>query len=174
MAVSYNLDDAAILLLLGAGANPDSPNHFGNTPREHASLSGCDRFFTHIPIQSLPLPTPRIQNAEDLASHYYPRFKIPAREERESMKVGQAVDLYVYGPKSKVKQDTVKVRITRRSGRRPKVSYTAQVETPIEQTNLLPGTTDVEFGPENIASVYLPRPTKKPVTKSATKAKRPK
>ena len=103
------------------------------------------------------MPEPRIQNAEHLADHYHPRFKIPDREERETMRVGQAVDLYVYGPKAEGKQDTVKVRITARSGRRPQVRYTATVETPIERTHLAPDTTEVEFGPENIASVYVTR-----------------
>jgi hypothetical protein len=107
------------------------------------------------------MPEPRIQNAEHLADHYHPRFKIPDREERETMQVGRAVDLYVYGPKAEGKQDTVKVRITARSGRRPQVRYTATVETPIERTHLAPDTTEVEFGPENIASVYVPRPAEK-------------
>src|SRR5262245_57545418 len=109
----------------------------------------------------MPLPPPRIQNAEHLADHYYPNFKIPDREERETMKVGQAVDLHVYGPKAETKQDRVKVRITARHGRRPRVRYTANVETPIEQTHLAAGTTEVEFGPENIATVYVPQPDKK-------------
>jgi hypothetical protein len=107
------------------------------------------------------LPPPRIQNAEHLADHYYPQFEIPEREERETMQVGQAVDLYVYGPKAEAKQDTVKVRISVRRGRRPRVRYTAVVETPPERTHLAEGTTVVEFGPENIASVYVPEPAKK-------------
>jgi len=41
------------------------------------------------------------------------------------------------------------------------VRYTAVVETPIERTHLAAGTTVVEFGPENIASVYVPRPVEK-------------
>lgn len=109
----------------------------------------------------MPLPPPRIQNAEHLADHHHPHFQIPDREERETMEVGQAVDLYVYGPKAKTKQDTVKVRITAKSGRRPNVCYTATVETPIERTHLAEGTTMVEFGPENIASVYVPSPAPK-------------
>jgi hypothetical protein len=72
------------------------------------------------------------------------------------MQVGQAVDLYVFGPKGETKQDTVKVRITARSGRRPRVRYTAAVETPLERTHLPQDTAIVEFGPENIASVYVP------------------
>ena len=75
--------------------------------------------FDHVPHKEKPLPPPRIQNAEHLADHYHPRFKVPDREERETLKVGQAVTLYVYGPKSEAKQDTVKVRITARKGRRP-------------------------------------------------------
>jgi hypothetical protein len=66
--------------------------------------------------------------------------------------------IYVYGPKAETKQDTVKVRITARQGRRPHVRYTGAVETPSERTHLANGTTVVEFGPENIASVYVPRP----------------
>src|SRR5262249_36817788 len=115
----------------------------------------------YFPPRETPLPPPRIQNAEHLADHYHLRFKIPDREERETMQVGQAVDLYVYGPKTETKQDTVKVRVTARSGRRPHARYSAAVETPIERTHLAPGTTAVEFGPENIASVYVPRPAKK-------------
>src|SRR5262249_15505010 len=117
--------------------------------------------FDLTPPRETPLPPPRIQNAEHLADHYHPRFKIPDRKEREMMRVGQAVDLYVFGPKAETKQDTVKVRITARSGRRPRVRYTAAVETPIERTHLAAGTTVVEFGPENIASVYVPRSGKK-------------
>ena len=77
------------------------------------------------------------------------------------MTVGQAVDLYVFGPKAEGKQDAVKVRITARTGRRPRVRYTAVVETPVERTHLAAGTPTVEFGPENVASVYVPRPAKK-------------
>ncbi len=77
------------------------------------------------------------------------------------MQIGQSVDLYVYGPKAATKQDTVKVRITATIGIPPQIRYTAAVETPIEQTHLAAGTTVVEFGPENIGSVYVPRPPKK-------------
>jgi hypothetical protein len=86
--------------------------------------------------------------------------QIPDREERKTLKVGVAVDLYVYGPKRDDKQDTVKVRITKWSGRRPNVRYTATVETLLKQTNLPRGTKEVEFGPENVASVYIPRETR--------------
>jgi hypothetical protein len=150
---------AMVAALIAAGANPDAANHFGLTPRKSAQVRG-EKSFADIPEKPVQMPEPRIQNAEDLADHYHPRFKIPDREERETMQVGQAVDLYVYGPKAEDKQDTVKVRITARSGRRPDVRYTATVETPVERTHLAPGTTEVEFAPENIASVYVPRPTK--------------
>jgi hypothetical protein len=150
-----------VAALTAAGANPDAANHFGQTPRKLARFHGW-KVFDNIPEKPVQLPEPRIQNAEHLADHYHPRFKIPDREERQTMQVGQAVDLYVYGPKAEGKQDTVKVRITARSGRRPQVRYTAAVETPIERTHLAPGTTEVDFGPENIASVYVPRPQKKP------------
>jgi hypothetical protein len=150
-----------VAALVEAGANPDAGNHFGVTPRHWAEKSTLPSPFRAIPVGPIQMPAPRIQNAEHLADHYYPRFKIPDREERETMKVGQAVDLYVYGPKSEAKQDTVKVRITARAGRRPNVRYTAVLETPIEKIHLPPDTTEVTFGPENIASVYVPRPAKK-------------
>jgi hypothetical protein len=150
---------AMVAVLLAAGANPDAANHFGLTPRRSAQIRGGNSF-AGIPEEPVQMPEPRIQNAEHLADHYHPRFKIPDREERATMRIGQAVDLYVYGPKAEGKQDTVKVRITARSGR-SQVRYTAAVETPIERTNLAPGTTEVEFGPENIASVYVARPQKK-------------
>jgi hypothetical protein len=146
--------------LLASGANPDAANYFGVTPRQW-SEHGDTNWFADIPEKPPEMPEPRIQNAEHLADAHYPSFKIPKREERETMKVGQAVDLYVYGPRVEGKQDTVKVRITARSGRRPRVRYTAVVETPIERTNLAPDTTEVSFGPENIASVYVPRVAKK-------------
>jgi hypothetical protein len=152
--------EAIIAALLAAGANPDAANHFGHTPRKLARLRGL-KVFDHIPEKPVQRPEPRIQNAEHLADHYHPRFKIPDREEREAMQVGQAVDLYVYGPKVEGKQDTVKVRITARSGQHPQVRYTAAVEAPVGHTHLAPGTTAVEFGPEHIASVYVPQPQKK-------------
>jgi hypothetical protein len=155
-------NEPIIAALVGAGANPDAPNYWGVTPRAAIPFTiGVSTCFDHIPPRQMPLPPPRLQNAEHLADHYHPRFKIPDREERETIQVGQAVDLYVFGPKAETKQDTVKVRITARRGRRPRVRYTATVETPIERTHLAAGTTVLEFGPENIASVYVPRPGKK-------------
>lgn len=148
--------DAVVSALLKAGANPDAANHFGLTPRQWAPKQ-----LERVPTGPVQMPEPRVQNAEHLADHYYPRFKIPSRDERESFEVGTAVDLYVYGPKAEGKQDTVKVRITARAGRRPNVRYTATVETPIEQTNLPIDTTVVEFGPENVASVYVQKKAKK-------------
>jgi hypothetical protein len=160
MAVQHS-SEPIITALLAAGAKPDAPNYWGLTPRGWASRMASKRF-DHLPQKEMPLPPPWIQNAEHLADHYHPRFKIPDREERETMQIGQAVNLYVYGPKAEGKQDTVKVRIIARSGRRPHVRYTATVETPIERTHLAPGTTEVVFAPENIASVYVPQPQKKP------------
>jgi hypothetical protein len=154
-------NEPIIAALIEKGANPDAANHWGLTPRAKLPFVGLPPLFDGCPLREVRRPPPRIQNAEHLADHYYPRFKIPDREERETMCVGQAVDLYVFGPKSESKQDTVKVRITARSGRHPQVLYTAAVETPIEHTHLAEGTTIVEFGPENIASVYVPRPGKK-------------
>jgi hypothetical protein len=161
MAVQQR-NEPIMAALVAAGANPDAPNYWGLTPRAAARFTlGSSACFDDVPLRETPLPPARIQNAEHLADHYHPRFKIPDRDERETMQVGQAVDLYVFGPKAESKQDTVKVRITARSGRRPGVRYTAVVETPIERTHLPDGTTAVEFGPENIASVYVPRAGKK-------------
>jgi len=149
-----------VAALIAAGANPDAANHFGKTPRMLARFHGW-KVFDYIPEKPAQMPELRIQNAEHLADHYHPRFKIPDREERETMQVGQAVDMYVYGPKVETKQNTVKVRITLLTGSRPNVRYTGTVETPIEQTHLADGTTVLDFGPENIASVYVPRSPKK-------------
>lgn len=148
-----------VSILVAAGANPDAPNHWGLTARTWAtqSASPC---FDKVPPKKMPLPPPRIQNAEQLADHYHPRFKIPDRKERETMQVGQAVDLYVYGPKAESKLDTVKVRITVVTGKRQGVIYTGAVESPLEQTHLAVGMTVLEFGPENVASVYVPQPKK--------------
>jgi hypothetical protein len=159
MAVQQR-NESIVAALVGAGANPDAPNYWGMTPRAWARRTGSTSF-DHILLQETPLPPPRIQNAEHLADHYHPRFKIPDREEREAMQVGQAVDLYVYGPKRETKQDTVKVRITATTRVGPKTRYTGTVETAPEQTHLTAGTTELEFGPENIASVYVTRPPKK-------------
>jgi hypothetical protein len=159
MAVQQRKEPIAAVLV-AAGANPDAPNYWGLTARTWATHSGST-CFDQVPPKKMPLPPPRIQNAEHLADHYHPRFKIPDREERETMQVGQAVDLYVYGPKDEAKQDKVKVRITGVKGNRPGVRYTGAVETPIEQTHLAADTTVLEFGPENIATVYVARPKKK-------------
>ena len=154
-------NERMVLALVEAGANPDAGNHFGITPRQWVERRKMPDPFAGIPVGPVQMPAPHIQNAEHLADHYHPRFKIPDREERETMTVGQAVSLYVYGPKSDAKLDTVKVRITKRAGRRPNVRYTAVLETPVEQTHLSPDTTEVTFGPEHIATVWVPRPTKK-------------
>jgi Ankyrin repeat len=154
-------NESCIAKLLEAGANPDAANYWGITPRAKLSYVGLPSLFDGARVGEVQIPPPRIQNAEHLADHYHPRFKIPKRAERESMQVGQAVDLYVYGPKSEAKQDTVKVRITARNGLGPQVRYSANLETPVERTHLAADTTVVEFGPENIASVYVPRPGRK-------------
>jgi hypothetical protein len=169
MAVDQR-NEPVMAALVAAGANPDAANYWGLTPRVAIPYTiGVSKCFDHIPRRETPLPPPRIQNAEHLEDHYHPRFKIPSRAERETMQAGQAVDLYVYGPESKSKQDTVKVRITSVSGKRPDVRYRAAVETPPEKTHLTTGTTEVQFGPEHIASVYVPRPVKK----TSRKKKRP-
>src|SRR5262249_32663537 len=90
---------AMVELLITDAANPDAANHFGLTPRKAAEVRGV-KLFAALPEKPVQMPEPRIQNAEHLADHYHPRFKIPDREERETMQVGQAVDLYVYGPKA--------------------------------------------------------------------------
>lgn len=155
LTAMQNDNAAVIAALIAGGANPDAGNHFGWTPRE------CDpRPFKKIPQKAVQMPEPRIQNAEHLADHHYPHFKIPESWERESLKVGVAVNLYVYGPRSEGKQDTVKVRITKRTGRGSKVRYTATVETPLNETHLPAGTTEVEFGPENVATVFVPKKKK--------------
>ena len=147
---------AMVAALLAAGANPDAANHFGLTPRRSAQIRGR-KLFDDIPENPTQMPKPRIQNAEHLADHYHPQFEIPDAEERRTMQVGQALDLYVYGPKKEGKQDTVKVRITATTGSGSGVRYTGAVETPHERTHLPEGTAIVEFGPENIASVYVPQ-----------------
>ncbi len=150
-----------IMALVEGGANPDVANYWGLTPRAKLRILGLPPRFDGVAPREACLPAPRIQNAEHLADHYHPRFKIPDRQERETLRIGQAVDLYVFGPKTETKQDTVKVRISARRGRRPRVRYTAAVETPLERTHLTAGTTEVEFGPENVASVYVSRPSHK-------------
>jgi hypothetical protein len=145
-------DRRMVNVLLGGGANPDSPNYWGITPRRWLPDA-----FAELPIRSTPLPEPHIQNAEHLADHH-PSFQIPDLTERVSLAPGQAVSIYVYGPKSESKQDDVKVRITSRCGEGRETCYTAIVETPLETTHLLPNTVDVEFGPEHVASVYVKRP----------------
>ena len=113
-----------------------------------------------MPIREKDIPEPRIQNAEHLADNHYPHFKIPSRKEREGLRPGQAVDLYVYGPKDDGKRDTVKVRISARNGADEDTRYVATVETPMVETHLRPGTAEVEFGPEHVATVYTPRKKK--------------
>ncbi len=158
MAV-HERNEAIVSALIAAGADPDAPNYCGLTPRAWTSLTGST-YFDQLPERKQPLPPPRIQNAEHLADHYHPEFKIPDRTERETLQVGQAVDLHVYGPKTVDKQDAVKVRITARTGKRPEVRYIGDVETPIERTYLPDDTAVVEFGPENIATIYWVGPPK--------------
>jgi hypothetical protein len=158
LAVVYPRSESLVALLLAWGANPDAANCRGQTPRTIAAKF-LPRFrgFDTVPIGAVQHPVPRIQNAEHLADHYHPRFKIPSRDERETLKPGQAVDLHVYGPQVASKQDAVKVRITARKGRRPHVQYTGRVETPTEMTHLPLDATELTFGPENIATVYVAR-----------------
>ncbi len=143
--------------LLKAGANPDAGNYYGVTPRELARTMGkaFAPALAAVPERPVEWPAPRIQNAEHLADHYYPRFKIPSRKERETLAVGQAVDLRVCGPK---KPEAVKVRIRERSGSGAATRYRGAVETPVAESNLAPGTTELEFGPEHVATVWLQQP----------------
>ena len=136
-----------VAALVAAGANPDLGNYGGVTPRMQAP-----ELFATVPARDVTLPPPRIQNAEHLADHHHPRFKIPSRDERESLQVGQAVDVHVYG----ARPPKVKVRITRRGAEHGDIVYTARVET--ADSNLAPGTETVTLGPEHIATVYLVRP----------------
>jgi ankyrin repeat protein len=143
--------------MLKAGANPDAGDYSGGTPRESMKWLGVKRPFPKVRKQPTTFPALRIQNAEHLADHYYPSFKIPDEDERQTLKTGQAVDLIVYGPKSGEKQERVKVRITARTGRGAKTRYTADVETPPEQIHLLPTLRVVEFRPEQVVTVYIPK-----------------
>src|SRR5262249_16454289 len=77
-------DESMIGALINGGANPDAANHWGVTPRKAASILGLARLFEGVPLQAVIHPAPWIQNAEHLADHYYPRFKIPDRAEREA------------------------------------------------------------------------------------------
>jgi hypothetical protein len=150
--------------LLAAGANPDAGNYWGVTPRIFSRS-----WFAGIRSRKIEMPAPVIQNAEHLAEHYHPHFKIPDRTERETLQAGQAVLLYVFGPKGK-SHDTVKVRISTRRGERPKVRYRGVVETPLKQTHLPEGTKELEFGPENVATVFVAREKKKAVKTSRNRS----
>lgn len=154
MAVQ-NRNEVLVKALIKGGANPDAGNYWGVTPRAWISKVGSAPVFEAIPAKEVQLPDPFIQNAEHLADHYHPEFKIPKRKERETLQPGQAVDLYVYGPRSDSKQDTVKVRISKRTGQGVDVRYIASIETPIERTHLPAESKELEFGPENVATVYV-------------------
>lgn len=146
-------NEALAQTLLDGGADPDAQNYWGLTPRSWAATSGLGHVFENIVVRSSPTPEPVIQNAEHLADHHHPRFKIPKRKERESLVVGQAVDVHVLGPK----KPAVKVRIRRVDGEGATVKYTAALDPPDQDTNMKPGTTEVTFGPMHVATVYLKR-----------------
>lgn len=139
----------------------DAAKYWGLTPRVKQKPFGLSSLFAKAQKRKARLPTPWIQNAEHLAEHSHPQFEIAKRAERETVRVGQAVDVLVFGPRSKTKQDRVKVRIRDRRGRRPLIHYTAVVETPIRRTHLAKGSKELEFGPENIATIYVVSPAKK-------------
>jgi hypothetical protein len=152
-----DINEPAVRLLLGAGANPDAANYFGLTPREWAKNSAIEALFSDLPIRRTD-PEPLIQNAEQLADHYGLEFEIPSRDERESLVPGQAVNLYIYG-KNKA---TTKVRIQERSGTGSSVRYVALLDPLDQETNLKPGTTQVSFGPEHVATVFVLAPKAAP------------
>jgi hypothetical protein len=143
---AQNKNERIAAALLRGGANPDAANYWGVTPRK----LGLDALFAGVPPGDASPPRPRIQNAEHLAEHHHPRFKIPSRKERETLKVGTAVDIHVHGPRP----PAVKVRIHERTGSGAQVMYFADVDPPTQETNLTPGTDAVAFGPEHVATVY--------------------
>jgi len=150
LAAIYDKAQAAAALL-AAGADPDEPNYWGVTPRQWLGPVA-----NGLPVRERPLPPPHVQDAEHLAEQHHPHFEIPVLAERLKLRPGQAVTLYVYGPKAPGKQDDVKVRITARRGAGDAVRYEGDVETPLERTHLAAGTQHLEFGPKNVASIYYP------------------
>ncbi|MGZ3418147.1 MAG: ankyrin repeat domain-containing protein [Polyangiales bacterium] len=144
-----------IQALLDAGADADAQNYWGLTPRTKAESFMLTAFFEEVPVRprSTTIPAARIQNAEHLADHFHPRFKIPKRAERESLQAGQAVDIHVLGPKP----PAVKVRIYERNENNG-VEYRARLDPPEQDCNLASGTSEVRFGPEHVATIYLQRP----------------
>ena len=142
-----------VAALLAAGADPDAANHHGLTPRRWDAGR-----FRSVPEGPPKLPPPRIQNAEHLAEHYHESFEIPDRGEREGLRPGRAVDVWVFGPQAGGKSPRVKCRITHRTGFYQGTRYTAEFESPPEATHLPPDVRTLEFGPEHVASVYVPRP----------------
>lgn len=147
-------NEAGVKVLLEGGANPDAANYWGKTPREWAPIVGLPQLFVGVPERAADLPEPIVQNAEHLADHYHPKFKIPSRKERETLAVGQAVDVHVLGPK----KPAVKARIRERVGQGDAIRYRAALDPVDQETNLRPGTSELSFGPEHIATVYLKRP----------------
>ncbi|GEM_PF-4110895 len=146
--------EAIVRALLGAGASPDAANCWGPTPRSWAAQAGLAHLFSDHPEGAPTLPSRRIQNAEHLADHHFPDFQIPERAEREALAVGQAVDIHVHGPR----KPAIKVRILRRDRSGAATTYLAYLDPPGQETNLPEGTTEVTFGPEHVATIYLKRP----------------
>jgi Ankyrin repeat len=139
---AQNRNAAIATRLVKAGANADAGNYWGVTPRALAPS-----LFARVRKRRIAMPAPQIQNAELLAEHFGRKFSIAKRAERESLAIGQAVDLIVYGPKS----ERIKVRIFERDG----AAYTARLDPPDQPHNLAPGTTEVTFGPEHVVTVWL-------------------
>ena len=148
-AAQQTRNAAIAALLLDAGANPDAENYWGVTPRKWSVNNALEGFSNREGKPSRPAP--RIQNAEQLAEHYHPKFQIPSRRERESLKPGAAVDVHVLGNKP----PAIKVRIYERTGTKETTRYAARFDPLDQETNLPPGSSEVRFGPEHVATVYV-------------------
>jgi hypothetical protein len=152
-AVTEKLD-RIVRALLRAGSNADAANFAGLTPRKAAKQAGLERLFVDVEACDPTWPPFALQNAEHLADHYHPRFRIPGREEREQLAIGQAVEVHVHGPK----QPRVKIRIFAITRQGASIRYRARIDPPDQDTNVPPGTIELEFGPEHVATVFLKRP----------------
>jgi hypothetical protein len=141
--------------LLAAGANPDAAPYGGLSARDAAARVGLADLFVGIPERDVSPPPFRIQNAEHLAEFHRPAFDIPSRADRESLAVGRAVDVHVHG---RLKRADVKVRIFEVEGSGASVRYRARLDPPVQETNLPDDVAELVFGPEHVATIYVPRP----------------
>lgn len=153
-AVRTRQPDLVRALLLG-GANPDAAPYGGITARDAAVRLGFGELFTDVEERDVVWPPLRVQNAEHLAEHHRPQFGIPPRREREQLDVGRAVDVHVHGPR---KQASVKLRIFEVEGSGASVRYRGRLDPAVQETNLPEGVTELAFGPEHVATIYVPRP----------------